>query len=424
MPARHVSLRSSARRQFVAPVRVANKVVPAVVSLRSAQYLPRPADPALPMTYVRTLLSLSVLVAACSPPTTAEFGPPKTYTKEQRPLQWDAPRNVRLGVMDMGPAMGGEGRTVWVGDAPAGWEKGTPSQFKDAVWKIPGAPDAECYLSAGVGGGVGTNLTRWYTQQFGLAEVPAPEALPQVEIAGRVGRLAELQGSFNGKPGWAALIAFYATGEVVTSLKFTGPASVVTANKDKFVQLAKSLRSATASPDAKAPPIDPGQEMPKGHPPLPDNQQPSAPHNAPTPAPAASPFAATIPAGWTPKAGSPKPLHHTFGKDGDVYVSQLGGALNSSLDIWRGEMGVKVPLTAADVAALPKIAFLGEDAVLLDLKGDLQGMTRSLAGARMLVAARLDGGAITFAKLSGTAAEVEAQIDNFRAFCGSIRRTP
>ena len=377
------------------------------------------------MTYVRILLSLSVLAAACSPPTTAEFGPPKTYTKEQRPLQWDAPRNVRLGVQEMGPAMGGEERTVWVGDAPAGWEKGTPSQFKDAVWKIPGAPDAECYLSAGVGGGVGTNLTRWYSQQFGIAEVPALESLPVVEIAGRPGRLAELQGTFNGKPGWAALIAFYATGDVVTSLKFTGPASVVAGNKDKFVQLAKSLRSATASPDAKAGPIEPGQAMPEGHPPVPGSQQPSAPHNPPAAAPApASPFAATIPAGWTAKAGSAKPLHHTFGKDGDVYVSQLGGALNSSLDIWRGEMGVKQPLTAADLAALPKIAFLGEDAVLLDLTGDLQGMTRSLPGARMLVAARLDGGAITFAKLSGSAAEVAAQVDAFRAFCGSVRRTP
>lgn len=375
------------------------------------------------------------LLTACGHADTAEFSPPKQLPKAQRPTEWGAPADQRLGLRRPGPdggAAGGE--KVWVGDTPAGFVTKPPARFRDAVWAIPAAPDADIYFTAGVGGGVTGNLTRWYRDQFGLGEVPAPEALPVVELAGKPARLAELRGTFNGKQAnWAALIAFYAEGEQVSSLKFTGPQAVVEAHRDAFLALAKSLRSASPSPDAKAPPIEPGQPMPPGHPPVPGSSpQPSSPHNPESPhgagsphaAPAAgaAPFTATAPAGWTAKTGTPRPLHHTFGADGEVYVSQLGGSLQQNLDIWRREMGQTTALSAADVEALPKVAFLGEDSVWLDLSGDLQGMTRQLKGARMLLAARTDGGTTTFAKLVGSAATVEGQVEAFRQFLGSVRR--
>lgn len=376
------------------------------------------------MTHVRTfsLLSLLALAAGCSPPKTAEFGPPKQYSKDQRPTEWEAPRDARLGIQAMGPAEG-QARKVWTGDTPAGFEAqpAQPAKFRDAAWKVTGQPDTDIYLTAGVGGGVAGNLSRWYTQQFGIQEVPAMEALPVTELAGRPARLAELKGTFSGKPGWAALIAFYAEGDRVTSFKFTGPEAVVLGNRDKFLGLAKSLRSASAGPDAKAPPIDPGQTMPDNHPPT--GAMP--PHGtAPAAAQPAVPFTATAPGGWTPKAGSSRLLHHTFGSDGEVYLSQLGGNLKQNFDIWRGEMGMQ-PMTDAEFTALPKMAFLGEDGVLLELAGDFRSMSgKQIAGARMLVAARQDGGTTTFAKLVGPAADVAAQADAFRQFCGSVRRAP
>jgi hypothetical protein len=381
------------------------------------------------MMHVRTLLALfpCVLFAACGS-RTAEFGPPQSLPKEQRPTVWDAPTKARLQVPEMGRARtpenqsDGEKRLAWTGDAPSGWETqpANPPMFRDAAWRVAGNPDTDCYLSASQRlGPVSTNMGRWYGSQFGIQQVPALESLPVVELAGQPGRLAELKGTFHGrdgeKAGWAALIAFASRGdELLMSFKFTGPEAVVAGNKDKFLALAKSLRSATASPDPKAPPIDRDTPTPAGHPPTPGGNQPQPP--------AASPFTATIPAGWSAKAGSNKPLHHVFGKDGEVYVSQLGGGLKGSLDIWRSEMGEKAPLTDNEFAALPKVAFLGEDAVLLDLSGDLNGMTRQLAGARMLVAARVDGNTVSFCKLVGTAAEVQAQVDAFRTFCGSVRR--
>ncbi len=378
---------------------------------------------------------LLAVVAGCSRQASAEFGPPRTVAKEQRPTRWNAPSDVRLDVQPMGPATQGSGASqgakVWTGDTPAGWETqpAAPTRFRDAVWRVAGQPDTEAYLTASPTGPVPTNLNRWYTDQFGVADVPALEALPVAELGGRPGRLVEIHGAFKGraggeKPGWATLIVFTSDGGMVTSsFKFIGPDAVVTANKEQFLALAKSLRAASASPDAKAPPIERGQPMPEGHPPVPGADSHAGTGMPAAPAPAVAPFTATTPAGWTAKAGSSKALHHTFGTAGEVYVSQLGGTLKSSLDIWRGEMGAREPITDAQLAALPKCAFLGEDAVLLDLSGDLNGMVRQLPGARMLLAARADAGTITFCKLVGTAAEVEGQLDAFRAFCGSVRRT-
>lgn len=384
------------------------------------------------MTNVRPtlVLPLFVLLAACGSSATADFGPARQVPKDQRPTVWEAPAKDRLGLQPMGPVSGqggeGQGQKVWVGEPQVGFETlpANPAKFRDAVWKIAGQPDTDIYLTAGVGGGVVGNLTRWYRDQFGQQAVPAVEALPVVELAGRPGRLAEIKGTFNGKqPGWAALIAFSFEGDRVTSLKFTGPESVVLGNKDKFLALARSLRSATASPDAKAPPIQPGQPMPDNHPPTGNAPAPGGTGGAAGNAPAApAPFTATVPAGWTVKTGTARVLHHTFGAEGEVYLSQLGGSLKATLDIWRGEMGQQ-PMSDADFEALPKMAFLGEDAVLLDLGGDFRSMSgKQIKTARMLVAARVDGGTITFSKLVGSAADVAAQADAFRQFCGSVRR--
>ena len=293
-----------------------------------------------------------------------------------------------------------------------------PARFRDAVWKVAADAACEAYLTASVGGGVTGNLSRWYTQQFGIAEVPAMEGLPLVELAGKPARLAELKGTFNGKPNWAALIAFVVQGEQMMTFKFTGPEVVVMANKEPFLALAKSLRQASASPDPKAPPIQPGQPMPSNHPDV------GAPTGATATPAATAPFTGTAPAGWAKKPGTQRFLHHTFGKDGEAYVGQLGGSVKQNLDIWRGEMGLQ-PMTDAEFAALPKAAFLGEDSVLLDLTGNFQSMSgKKIEGARMLVMARTDGQSTQFAKLVGAAADVAAQVDAFRSFCASVRRQP
>lgn len=310
------------------------------------------------------------------------------------------------------------GGTVFVGATPEGWEAlpAQPERMRLALWRIAGDASTECYVTGPTAGGVAGNLKRWYGQ-FGRQDAPAAEALEVVEMLGTTGRLVELYGTFQGKAGTGMLLAFTSRGDEVTTLKFTGPEAVVKQHKAGFLGLAKSLRTASASADPQAPPIQRGQPMPSDHPPVPEAVKQAPP-------PPSGPFTATVPPGWTAKAGSSKFLHHAFAGDGEVYLGQLGGGLKATLDIWRSELG-QAAMTDQEYLALPQIAFLGEDALLLDSSGDFRSMSgKQIQGARLLVAARSEGNTIVFCKLVGTKAEVDKQVDAFRAFCASVRRVP
>ncbi|HEX6814021.1 MAG TPA: hypothetical protein VF384_20525, partial [Planctomycetota bacterium] len=232
----------------------------------------------------------------------------------------------------------------------------------------------------------------------------------------RQGRLVDLAGTFNGKPGIGMLLAFFAEADKVTSLKFTGPEAIVKQNREQFLAVAKSLRMEASQ--AKQPPrpeqaagTTSGSELPAGHP------------GAGTAGGTAG-FTATVPSGWTVKAPSHRALHYTFGSEGEVYLSQLGGTLRPTLDIWRGELGLGA-MSDAEYQALSKVKMLGGEGTLLDVAGDFRSMSgKEIAAARLLVAALVDGGSITFVKLVGKATEVEAQREGLLQFLGSLRRTP
>src|SRR5690606_441933 len=105
------------------------------------------------------------------------------------------------------------------------------------------------------------------------------------------------------------------------------------------------------------------------------------------------------------------------------YVSQLGGTPRQMFDIWRGEIGAQ-PLDDRQFADLKKVPMMGGEALLMDVTGEFRSMTgKHIPAARLLVAAFSDGAAITFVKLVGPAAEVQAQVAAFETFCGSLRRS-
>ena len=303
------------------------------------------------------------------------------------------------------------GEKAWTGTTPNGWEELAPQRFRELNWRVAGNRETECYLSVAVGGGVAGNMTRWYSQQFGIADVPKPEALPEVEIAGRQGRLVELAGTYNEKPGMAMLLAFFADGAQLTTLKLTGPEAIVKQNREPFLALAKSLRMQAAGPEPAG-----AQGTPEKTPaPSIHSTQKSGGTGA---------FTATVPAGWTVKTPSNRMLHYTFGSEGEVYMSQLGGTLRPTLDIWRGELGLPA-LSDSEFQALPKVSMLGGDATLLDAAGNFQSMSgKQIPGARVLIAAQVEGTAIVFVKLVGKAAEVEAQREALLQFLATLRRTP
>lgn len=368
---------------------------------------------------ISAILVLSAL-AACGADT-AQWSEPVTHSAEQRPTKWNATAAERLGLSDgPGPAASAPAAPrTFAGDAPTGWSEqpGQPARFRDRIWQIGAAPAVECYLTNGVGGGVAQNLARWYGQ-FGSSEVKAVEALPVIEFAGRPGRLLELEGSFQGKPDQAMLLAFTSQGDMVTTLKMTGPKADVAALRDEFLELAQTLRPASPSPMPAAPPIQRGQAMPDGHPPV---EGGATRDTMPPPAP----FVADVPPEWRPVAGSQRLFHHQFGDGGEVYVSQLGGSMRQMLDIWRGEIAGAGQLTDEQFAAVPKVPMLGQDAWLLDVAGDYRSMGGTqIDGGRLLVAATEADGGILFAKMFGKAEDVEAMRDGFLRFVASLRRRP
>lgn len=400
----------------------------------------RPAGILTPLRMKRTawILGPIAALAGCGHDTSATFGEPNEVAADSRNYVWDASTTDRLGI-DMrrfqnsgaDPAAGGptEAPMQVVGDTPTGWQQvESKRQFRDAVWLIDGQPQIDCYLTIGVGGGVAFNVRRWYQDQFGLP-VPDAATLPEIAFFGDTGRLCELAGEFGGKSDQAALIAFSADGDRITSLKMTGPGPAIEQQRDAFLALAASLRmqrgsaatsgvSATSGQQPSAGPLDPGAKPPQ-----------DAQHAGLGPAPAAaSPFTATTPDGWTRRTDTQRLLHHTFGDGGEVYLSQLGGKLQQSLGIWRGQFVVDGkplgPLGDEEFAALPRVQFLGDDAVLMEVAGEYRSMAGgSVPDAMLLLAARQEDDAITFCKLVGSATEVTANRDAFIRFLGSIRRT-
>ncbi|MCR9244068.1 MAG: hypothetical protein NXI31_03490 [bacterium] len=367
------------------------------------------------------LISCLALASACgSPP--AEFGVERRVAAEQRPTVWDAPSRYRL--------LFEEEPKVWVGDAPAGWEvqPPQPTNFKDLIWRIPGDPGADCWLTGGVRGGLAGNMARWY-RQF-EQPVGRVDELPEVPFCGERGRLLELTGSYNKEPGKAMLLAFRSRGQFVTTLKLVGPEAVVKANREKFLALASSLRQEAAPPTAGSGGSRSGAAGnggQKGSGPAGGNPHQQNPHGAGGHGEAvAELYDADVPEAWQRRADSAKPMHHTFGKDGagEVYVSQLSGKIRPMLGIWRAELGIEGAMADAEFEALPTCEMLGEGALWLDLTGDYRNMMtgKKLIGARSLIAVRDDGGTITFAKMIGPATDVMAEVEAFKAFCKSLRK--
>jgi len=361
-------------------------------------------------TRAKSILFSFFVVAACDG-APVDFGDARRLPLDQRPTVWDQPTRSRLLVEEDESSRQPEDTAEYTSTTPAGWEEmpPQPQRFRHLLWRIEGQPDAECYLTAGVGGGVAGNMMRWYRQ---FSQSPAPvESLPQVPFGGREGRLLELSGSYEGKPGQAMLLVFLNRGKMVTTLKLIGPDAAVAQNRAAFLELAASIGGIDGDLPASAAPKSPGAS--------PAGPGPDPHHGFST-----EPFSATVPTGWRPKQGSAKSLHHTFGGAGEVYVSQLSGEIRPMIGIWRGEMKLGA-LSDTEFEALPRCEMLGPDALWLDVRGDYQGMSgKAIADARAIVVVRRDGGTIVFAKLIGPAAEVEAELDSFREFCASLRRNP
>jgi hypothetical protein len=328
----------------------------------------------------------------------------------------DDHNHAHAGMPAAGAASTGLPKLEW--ETPVGWAEAASSAMRIANFTLPSVPGAECYLTVlpGDGGGVLANVNRWRGQMsLEPIDQAALDALPRKPMLGGEAVFTVLDGTFGGMRGDQKSENYRMLGAAIVVdgfsyfVKLTGPADAIASEEANFDIFVGSLRKAAAPAPVEAPAEAPTVELTK-------------------PSPESTAAAAAItwegPATWTKAPDRMMRLvTYTVGSS-ECYVAQLGGdggGLAMNLNRWRGQMG-QPDLSEEEIAALPKITMMGKEATLIDITGEFTGMANEqIAAARMLGAVSILDGQAVFVKMTGPDAEVNAERDNFIAFCQSLK---
>ena len=197
-----------------------------------------------------------------------------------------------------------------------------------------------------------------------------------------------------------ALIA--GSGDRCTTLKMTGPRSVVDVERDRFLELAKTI-----VPGGAVTPLAYVKAASGGVRGLSSFEDPK---------------------GWrrVEPTSSMRLLSYKIGEQTECSVIALGGdggGLLDNLNRWRSQVD-HPPLSDEEFAALAQVEVFGAAVPLLELRGNFSdGMTRrSFEDAFFLGVVALQAERAFFIKLTGPYAEAQPQRQAFVGFCSSLRR--
>lgn len=364
-----------------------------------------------------TALAAALLGAACSPPTEferqvrpargeAELFDLSTAERLVDPLR-GTPDTADANVPATPPPAGG-GLTY---EAPAAWEELPPTPFRNANFRVPGNPPAECTLSLlpGEAGGLVSNVNRWVADQMGQAplEPAAIDALPRRAFFGGQATLIDVSGSFAGmgsgpQPGFRMVGLLLCEASGSKFLKLVGPEAAVAGAVPAFFELADSMRLEERPEPVLQPGPQPGDGQALGF---------------------------VQPDGWEPAGDRPmRVLNFEIpGPAGvpptEAYVTILGrdgGGDRSNFDRWRTQMG-QPALTDAEFEGLERLPMLGTEAAMIRIPGSFTGMNgETIDEALMLGAIALLGDRAVFVKLIGPRDTASEQLESFRTFCRSL----
>lgn len=326
--------------------------------------------------------------------------------------------NPHAGASAMASSAAPESAFNWT--LPEGWVDLPPRMMREANVTIDGQPDVECYLTklSGRHGGMDLNINRW-RQQMGQPDLSADEiaALPKKPMLGGEAAYVTIDGTFGGMSGAVSQDNYRMYGLVLVKgddayfVKMTGPKDVLAGQEANFLAFSASISEGGAAPAAHA-----TAEAPAA---------PANPHGnmTPMPAPETSALKWTAPEGWLD--GGSRMMREVTYEIGDVecYIAVLpgdAGGINANINRWVGQMG-QAPLDDAALAALPRIALLGQEAPMVEVGGDFKNMQGDQKeGYKLLGTLVSTDKDVIFVKMTGPGAEVEAQKDKFIAFCKSV----
>lgn len=335
------------------------------------------------------------------------------------------------------------GNMAWT--TPEGWIEVAATSMRRPNFVVEGgegASEIQCYVTelSGDGGGIDANVNRW-RGQIGLGPLTEAElaALERITVLDTPAVYVEFEGVYGGmggqgKPNSVLAGALLELDDKAIFIKMVGPADAVRdqrANLREFLSSmhlhggaahASAASASGASASAQAAPGDSGKSSGGA-----GALAPGAinPHGELPPA--GQKILWDAPDGWT--LGPARPMRlvsYQSGASGEIecYITVLTGAaggVTANLNRWRGQLGHGA-LSAAEIDALTKIDLLGSPTPLLDVSGSFRG---DGGGARdsyaMLAVAYSAASQSIFVKMIGPADEVQAERENFKAFCNSIR---
>jgi hypothetical protein len=176
---------------------------------------------------------------------------------------------------------------------------------------------------------------------------------------------------------------------------------------------------ATAAQPGTMPPAMPGS--------MPPAMPPAMPGAMPAGHPAVSPYAWTVPEGWTeaaPTSMRVANLKLAADPNAECYAALLqgvGGGVDANINRWRNQLG-QPELKPEEIAALPKIEVLGKQCPLVEVSGNYTDMSgKAHPDSSLLGAVCVLENQSLFIKMTGPAAVVGKEKDHFTAFCKSLK---
>ncbi len=362
----------------------------------------------------------------------------------------DAPQPA----MSVSASLRTEPKLTWT--KPMEWTQLAATQFRNPNF-VSGA--TECYVSVlpKSGGGILENANRW-RKQMGLTPIAQDglDALPKIEVMGKMAVSLELDGSFLGmgegpaKPNYCMKGALLELESSAVFIKMVGPQSEAgkeKANFDAFVQsLRNSLSPTVTQPEQKMI----AAVLPSGHPPLAaSNAAAASPAKMADTLPIGHPVVGAVPEstaiplqpgdvktrgqgltwrvpdGWKQAPDRPMRLvTYKLGEDesSECYVTLLNdnaGGVEKNINHWLQQIG-HPPKSADKIAAMPTIDVLGRSTPLIEAEstsGSGDGSARAFLGI-----AWISPTGSLLARLVGPATDVNANKEAFAAFCTSIAR--
>ena len=108
-----------------------------------------------------------------------------------------------------------------------------------------------------------------------------------------------------------------------------------------------------------------------------------------------------------------------FNEDGEVYISIASGGIKENAERWLKQFGSEEAIVVEDLATVESMGGTGR---IIEASGKFQGMRGvSIDDAALLGMMVESAGNLITVKMVGKADEVEAERENFMAFCRSIQ---